>query len=44
MYLFQSIHMNTGLTILMATHSTDLVSYGTHHVRMAQGQIHVEED
>ena len=38
MYLFNSIRMNAGLTILMATHSSDLVGYGSHHTRMARGR------
>lgn len=44
MELFRAIHADTGLTILLVTHTTDLVSYGTRHVRMAAGQITTEED
>ena len=44
MGLFQAIHADTGVTILLVTHTTELVSYGTHHVRMAAGQITTEED
>ena len=44
MGLFQAIHAETGVTILLVTHTTELVSYGTRHVRMAEGQIVAEED
>jgi ABC-type lipoprotein export system ATPase subunit len=39
MDLFQEIHAETGVTVLMVTHTTELVSYGTRHVRMAEGQV-----
>jgi ABC-type lipoprotein export system ATPase subunit len=39
MDLFQAIHAETGVTIVVVTHTTELVRYGTRHVRMAEGQI-----
>jgi len=39
MDLFQEIHAETGVTIVMVTHTTQLVSYGTRAIRMAQGRI-----
>jgi putative ABC transport system ATP-binding protein/lipoprotein-releasing system ATP-binding protein len=39
MDLFQEIHAETGVTIAMVTHTTQLVSYGTRAIRMAQGQV-----
>jgi ABC-type lipoprotein export system ATPase subunit len=42
MDLFREIHAQTGVTIVMVTHTTDLVSYGTRHVCMAEGQIVAE--
>ena len=42
MDLFQAIHAETGVTIVVVTHTTDLVRYGTRHVRMAEGQIAAE--
>ncbi|MCL7455354.1 MAG: ABC transporter ATP-binding protein [Anaerolineae bacterium] len=44
MDLFQAVHADTGLTIILVTHTAELVSYGTRHVRMAGGQITTEED
>ena len=44
MDLFQAIHADTGLTVLMVSHSTGLVTYGTRHVRLAAGQITTEEE
>jgi ABC-type lipoprotein export system ATPase subunit len=42
MDLFQAIHAETGVTIVVVTHTTELVRYGTRHVRMAEGQIVAE--
>jgi ABC-type lipoprotein export system ATPase subunit len=39
MDLFQEIHAQTGVTILMVTHTSQLVPYGTRAVRMSDGQI-----
>jgi len=38
MDLFQEIHGQTGVTIVMVTHTTQLVSYGTRAIRMRGGQ------
>jgi ABC-type lipoprotein export system ATPase subunit len=47
MDLFQAIHAATGVTIVLVTHTSQLLSYGSRHLRMAAGQIvaaeHVEE-
>jgi ABC-type lipoprotein export system ATPase subunit len=39
MELFARIHAETGVTVVLVTHTTQLVSYGTRAVRMAEGQI-----
>lgn len=39
MDLFQEIHGQTGVTIVMVTHTTQLISYGTRAIRMRVGQI-----
>jgi putative ABC transport system ATP-binding protein/lipoprotein-releasing system ATP-binding protein len=39
MDLFAEIHAETGVTVLMVTHSTDLIRYGTRSIRMANGRI-----
>ena len=39
MELFNRIHNRTKITIVMVTHSTQLVSYGTRSIEMANGQI-----
>ncbi len=39
MELFRDIHHDAGLTIVMVTHSTQLVSYGTRALEMAQGKV-----
>lgn len=39
MDLFAQIHGQTGVTIVMVTHTTQLVEYGTRALRMAEGQI-----
>jgi putative ABC transport system ATP-binding protein/lipoprotein-releasing system ATP-binding protein len=43
MDLFGEIHAETEVTILMVTHSTELIRYGTRSIRMASGRI-VEEN
>jgi putative ABC transport system ATP-binding protein/lipoprotein-releasing system ATP-binding protein len=43
MDLFAEIHAQTRVTILMVTHSTELIRYGTRSIRMASGRI-VEEN
>jgi putative ABC transport system ATP-binding protein/lipoprotein-releasing system ATP-binding protein len=42
MELFRQVHQSSDITIVMVTHSTQLVSYGSRAVRMAAGKI-VEE-
>ena len=39
MSLFREIHGRTGVTILLVTHTSQLVSYGTRALRMANGLI-----
>ena len=39
MDLFAEIHAQTGVTILMVTHTTQLNRYGTRAIRMTQGRI-----
>jgi putative ABC transport system ATP-binding protein/lipoprotein-releasing system ATP-binding protein len=39
MDLFAEVHAQTGVTILMVTHSTELIRYGTRSIRMAGGRI-----
>jgi ABC-type lipoprotein export system ATPase subunit len=39
MDLFASIHEETGITIILVTHTTQLVRYGTRALRMSDGQI-----
>jgi putative ABC transport system ATP-binding protein/lipoprotein-releasing system ATP-binding protein len=39
MDLFQNIHSQTGVTIVLVTHSTQLVRYGTCSLRMAAGRF-----
>ncbi len=39
MELFREIHQNSGITIVLVTHSSQLVHYGTRSIRMASGQI-----
>ncbi len=43
MATFQAIHARTGVTILLVTHSTQLVSFGTRALRMQSGQIAAAE-
>jgi putative ABC transport system ATP-binding protein len=44
MDLFAQIHARTGVTIVMVTHTTQLVRYGTRHIRMAEGRVMGEDD
>ncbi len=37
--LFQEIHAQTGVTVLLVTHSTELGRYGTRSIRMAGGEL-----
>lgn len=39
MALFKEVHTGSGVTIVMVTHTTQLVSYGTRAIEMAQGSI-----
>ena len=39
MELFSRIHAETGITIVMVTHTSQLVAYGTRHVEMAAGLL-----
>lgn len=39
MELFREIHLQTGVTVVMVTHTTQLVRYGTRAIQMANGQI-----
>ena len=39
MALFRQIHQQRGITILLVTHTIELVPYGTHAMRMAGGKI-----
>lgn len=39
MSLIQAIHMRRGITILLVTHTEELVPYGTRWMRMARGEI-----
>ena len=39
MELFRDLHVSLGITIMMVTHTRQLVSYGTRAVEMANGQI-----
>jgi ABC-type lipoprotein export system ATPase subunit len=39
MDLFRDLHAGMGITIVMVTHTHQLVSYGTRAVEMANGQI-----
>jgi putative ABC transport system ATP-binding protein/lipoprotein-releasing system ATP-binding protein len=39
MELFRELHVSMGLTIMMVTHTRQLVSYGTRAIEMANGQI-----
>jgi ABC-type lipoprotein export system ATPase subunit len=39
MELFRGIHQQTGVTVLLVTHSAELGQYGTRSIRMAGGEI-----
>jgi ABC-type lipoprotein export system ATPase subunit len=39
MDLFREIHQQTGVTIILVTHTSQLVSYGTRSIQMAGGRI-----
>ena len=39
MELFQQIHADTGITIVLVTHTNQLVRYGTRSVTMAEGRV-----
>lgn len=39
MELFKEIHQKNGITIVLVTHSSQLVHYGTRSIRMAGGEI-----
>jgi ABC-type lipoprotein export system ATPase subunit len=41
MTLFRRIHADTGVTIALVTHTRQLVSYGTRHIAMADGELAV---
>jgi ABC-type lipoprotein export system ATPase subunit len=43
MGLFQKVHQNSGVTILMVTHTSQLVSWGTRSVQMASGRLIADE-
>jgi ABC-type lipoprotein export system ATPase subunit len=39
MDLFHQLHQSLGITIVMVTHTRQLITYGTHPVEMAEGRI-----
>ncbi|RPI30680.1 MAG: ABC transporter ATP-binding protein [Chloroflexota bacterium] len=39
MELFRDLHRNMGITMVMVTHTRQLISYGTRAIEMANGQI-----
>jgi ABC-type lipoprotein export system ATPase subunit len=39
MDLFKKVHEETGVTIILVTHASQLVSYGTRSIKMAEGKI-----
>ena len=39
MSLFRDIHRQTGVTVLLVTHSAELGRYGTRSIQMASGEI-----
>jgi len=39
MELFQRLHASTGITIVLVTHSTQLIRHGTHSIKMADGRV-----
>ena len=42
MRLFSHIHTETGVTVVMVTHTKQLVAYGTRHVEMKAGALHAD--
>jgi ABC-type lipoprotein export system ATPase subunit len=44
MDMFQQIHRASGITIVLVTHSTQLVRYGTMSIHMAGGVIEKTEN
>ena len=39
MELFQQIHADTGITIVLVTHTSQLIRYGTRAIKMAEGRV-----
>jgi len=39
MALFSQIHAQTGMTVVLVTHTQQLIHYGTRSIHMAEGQI-----
>ncbi len=39
MDLLREIHAQTGITVVVVTHTTQLINYGTRAIRMTEGQI-----
>ncbi len=39
MELFQQIHADTGITVVLVTHTNQLVRYGTRSITMAEGRV-----
>jgi putative ABC transport system ATP-binding protein len=39
MELFRNLHLSLGITVVMVTHTRQLVSYGTRAVEMSEGRI-----
>jgi ABC-type lipoprotein export system ATPase subunit len=39
MDLFKKVHQDTGVTIILVTHASQLVSYGTRSIKMAGGKV-----
>ena len=37
--LIKKLHVNTGITVVLVTHSTQLVRYGTQSIKMAEGRV-----
>jgi putative ABC transport system ATP-binding protein/lipoprotein-releasing system ATP-binding protein len=44
MEMFRQVHLDSGITIVLVTHSTQLVSYGTRSIHMAGGVIESYRD
>ncbi len=43
MDLFQELHARTAVTVVLVTHTTQLVRYGTRHIRLSAGQVAAED-